>query len=476
MKTEKPNYVAQWLAQRPQSKASLHTVSFDLIQSSFAKTKQYNLKADVKSIMGTKPEVVSIFVPYDNRVFRLDLAKVDIVDKGFKVNNKTPDTGVQYRGIVDGNPAHIASVNLTETDKSIVFATDEGNFIVTQKGKNFIVYNDKVIIKERVSLQCETPDVEDLEPFEAGLTAEVTNKVVKVYFECDYALYQSKGSVSATTNYVLGLFNQVSTLYANEGITIQISNIFIWTTPDPYVGYNSPSAILTPFRSNRGTTFDGNLAHFLTTRNIGGGVAYVNTLCNKAFAYGVSRIYTTYSTFPTYSWSVNVIAHELGHNIGSPHTQSCTWSGGALDNCYTPEGSCSPGPAPVNGGTVMSYCHLTSQGINFNNGFGPQPGNLLRSRVSSATCLSTEGACPAPTTLTTTNITSSSARLNWTAVAGATSYIVQYKTCSAATWTTLTATTLTNRTISGLALNTSYTWQVKTNCSPYSVARNFTTL
>lgn len=35
----------------------------------------------------------------------------------------------------------------------------------------------------------------------------------------------------------------------------------------------------------------------------------------------------------------------------------------------------------------MSYCHLNPVGINFNNGFGPQPGNLIRNRVSNATCL-----------------------------------------------------------------------------------------
>lgn len=39
----------------------------------------------------------------------------------------------------------------------------------------------------------------------------------------------------------------------------------------------------------------------------------------------------------------------------------------------------------------MSYCHLTSVGINFNNGFGPQPGDLIRNRVLAASCLSSCG-------------------------------------------------------------------------------------
>jgi hypothetical protein len=96
----------------------------------------------------------------------------------------------------------------------------------------------------------------------------------------------------------------------------------------------------------------------------------------------------SFSLFPTYSWSTMVITHETGHNLASPHTQSCTWPGGAIDNCYTTEGGCTPGPATVNGGTMMSYCHLVSGvGINFANGFGPLPGALIRSRLINNPCI-----------------------------------------------------------------------------------------
>jgi hypothetical protein len=36
----------------------------------------------------------------------------------------------------------------------------------------------------------------------------------------------------------------------------------------------------------------------------------------------------------------------------------------------------------------MSYCHLDGRpGINFNLGFGPQPGDAIRNRVLNASCL-----------------------------------------------------------------------------------------
>jgi hypothetical protein len=42
----------------------------------------------------------------------------------------------------------------------------------------------------------------------------------------------------------------------------------------------------------------------------------------------------------------------------------------------------------------MSYCHLLSVGIDFNLGFGPQPGNLIRNRYNNASC--NTGTCTPP--------------------------------------------------------------------------------
>jgi hypothetical protein len=295
-----------------------------------------------------------------------------------------------------------------------------------------------------------------------------------VYFECDYQMYLDKGSNTTTVNnYVTSFFNQVAALYANENIGISISQIYVWTSPDPYMSYTNTANVLDAFRTNRGTTFNGNLAHFLSTRNLGGGIGYVDVICLKQYAFGVSAITTSYSNVPTYSWTVEVVTHELGHNLGSWHTHSCNWPNGALDNCYSPEGTCAPGPAPVNGGTIMSYCHLTSYGINFSNGFGPVPGNLIRSKVSASTCTPQTGTTPAG--LTTGSISASSATVSWGAVTGATNYDVQYKLSTSTAWTDAGTTTATSLTINGLAAGTLYNWQVKTDCSSFSSQSSFTT-
>ncbi len=130
----------------------------------------------------------------------------------------------------------------------------------------------------------------------------------------------------------------------------------------------------------------------LTFRGIGGGkAAGFNGLCNSNVdqSLAVSGINTTYSAFPNYSWTISVITHEFGHLLGSRHTHACVWNGNstAIDGCAgSTEGSCPVPGSPLGGGTIMSYCHWTT-GINFNLGFGPQPGNVIRNSVASASCV-----------------------------------------------------------------------------------------
>ena len=74
--------------------------------------------------------------------------------------------------------------------------------------------------------------------------------------------------------------------------------------------------------------------------------------------------------------------------------------------------------------------------------------------------------CNAPSGLTSSNISSSGATVSWSAVSGAVSYDVDYKTSTSATWiNAVTGTTSTSRAISSLAASTVYDWRVRTNCS-----------
>jgi len=112
---------------------------------------------------------------------------------------------------------------------------------------------------------------------------------------------------------------------------------------------------------------------------------------DSAGRFAFSNIETSYNNYPTFSWTVSVITHETGHNLGSMHTHACVWPTGgfylgAIDSCYTAEGGCFYFTQPNYNGTIMSYCHLNGA-INFTLGFGDLPGDTIRLRYNQAPCL-----------------------------------------------------------------------------------------
>jgi hypothetical protein len=361
-----------------------------------------------------KPEVLLLELPFaDNQTITLELYAQNPYSKDFKL--KTSDgrilnapNQIHYRGIVKGHPGSLAGISISGNEISGIISTlANGSWVLgrVEDEETLHVLFPGDDIPDMPEFECHTPDSnveilpEDLEPTNSR---DLTD-CIGLYLEVDHNMYLNRMSnVNNVNTWINSVFNNVSILYANEQINIQINEVFVWTTPDSYS--NNTSTALTQF-GNANPTFDGNLAHLIQFANgILAGIAWVDVLCNpfpnQLVEYGVSRVSSSFQNFPTYNWTVQVLTHELGHNIGSPHTHSCSWPGGAIDNCVPVEGSCSPGPSPgPGGGTIMSYCHLTSPpgnpgnpGINFANGFGTLPGNLIRNRVTNANCLFECGA------------------------------------------------------------------------------------
>jgi hypothetical protein len=85
------------------------------------------------------------------------------------------------------------------------------------------------------------------------------------------------------------------------------------------------------------------------------------------------------------------------------------------------------------------------------------------------------GSCNAPGGLSTSNITSNTATVNWSSVSGAFSYTVEYKPTSSGTWiTAASATYSTSVNLYSLSAATTYDWRVKSNCS-LSESSNYST-
>ncbi len=369
-------------------------------------------KSKAADLLAVNDKEIEFSFQFENKEWVLRLEQNDILSKSFFVTTGSEpkqkfnyeNECAHYKGFVKGKPNSFAAVSILADKIVAVISDDSGNINIgaintneARQTNEHIIYRD-ADLRIANEFQCNTVDATNANtnpiPTYSAVASTTSTTInpepVDIYFEADYQTYLNNSSnVTNVVNYVTALFNVVNVLYDNDSVNTKISAIKVWNVADPYVGLSTTSAVLNAFAANMTNGFPGDLAHFLSQRGIGGGIAYINVLCaSDYYKTGVSgNLSNSFNTFPTYSWSAMVITHELGHNLGSPHTQSCTWPGGAIDNCYATEGGCAAGPAPTNGGTIMSYCHLTGYGINLANGFGPLPGAKIRSYVRNNTCI-----------------------------------------------------------------------------------------
>lgn len=233
---------------------------------------------------------------------------------------------------------------------------------------------------------------------------------VTVAIETDHELYAQFGSTESTLTYISNLFNYVGGIYEQEAQTrLLVGDTFLWTTPasQPWVENGGTLCRLYEFgrywRNNRADV-ERTIAHFLSGRSLGGGVAWQNALCRAPWQdnqptgcaslgnervggdFGVSgNLNGTISTPGGIAWDATVVAHEIGHNFNSPHTHCY----GGIDNHASPVDACyggDPSDPPWTGtcwsgavglpgmgslaggtagdrqGTIMSYCHLLQGG------------------------------------------------------------------------------------------------------------------
>ncbi|MEL6904441.1 MAG: M12 family metallo-peptidase [Planctomycetota bacterium] len=238
----------------------------------------------------------------------------------------------------------------------------------------------------------------ELSPLAEG-TPSIAQSVIppncRIAIETDYQLYQRFGSTSALTSYVTSLMAAISDQYQTDvQTTLSIAYLGVhssssdpWSTPETPGG--DTGDMLSEFRSawnSSGWPVSADLAHFLSGDNLGGGIAYVNVLCNSSFGYGVSANLNGNINWGSwtgaagsFTWDFVVVAHELGHNFGTGHTHSyCPPIDVCYDNCSAST-SCSQG-------TIMSYCHTCGGMDNIDLRFHQQVANVMRQRVESS-CL-----------------------------------------------------------------------------------------
>lgn len=387
--------------------------------------------SELQTIINDKPKALEMSFPYEGGELTVELVRNNILTNDFQVETdkgiKAYTPGVYYQGIVKGDNTSLVAFSFFDNNiVGVASSLKIGNVVVgkVKSSQDFVSYNDQKL-KSKNPFMCGAEELPEnaskkisFDPNKKS-ASKLTANCVRIYFEVGFGPYTQNGSsVPNTTDWTTALFNNIKTLYDNENVNIAMSSIFVWTTTDPYSG--QPGVILGQFRTAR-PTFNGDLAQLIRNPATTS-VAYVDGLCST-FKYSYCGVNSQNIAVPTYSWNIEAMTHELGHNLGSPHTHACVWNGNntAIDGCGPASGNnegCD-GPLPTTTkGTIMSYCHLVnSVGISFANGFGPQPGDLIRQTIDSKACMSGDcsKACDVTlTNMTVSNVTSTSATVTIT--------------------------------------------------------------
>ena len=222
---------------------------------------------------------------------------------------------------------------------------------------------------------------------------------VGIALETDNEFLDLFSSQSSANAYASLLVTATSEIYQAQFNTyLEVEFVRLWSNNDPWDAGNTSSQ-LTDFRNyweSNMTSVERDLAHFLSGRGLGGGVAWLGGLCGGSYAYAVSANLNGFFPYPiqdnsNQNWDLMVFSHETGHNFGSGHTH---------DSYSPPIDGCGNNDCSLaSQGTIMSYCHLCSGGLsNMRMSFHPRVEAVILDYIDSVSCSYTgngEGAVAA---------------------------------------------------------------------------------
>jgi hypothetical protein len=394
------------------------------IKSKFvSKATQYSLDHSVvESIQILKPNVLTFDLEIQSKKVKLVLERVEIMSNyEFELSDGSiyyldPDKVLTYRGYESDNRLSWATMTIIDGKVNVLIANEFGNFEINpdKTPNSYIGFYSKNSVQKLQFNDLTDEHTDQIIRIKEGDGSRIGN-CLEVFIEADFSVYQGLGSsTTAVTNWIVTNMNNVIAVYALSDINMKVAaNPVIWTTSDPYASSTALDDVRDAFVSFRQNNYNGRIAHLVSFRNLGGGIANgIGGYCASYPSFpGPQCVSTnltgTTQTFPVYSFNTYVMSHEIGHVMGMRHTHACVWNNNltqiddcgnvfAANNMQTPEGeNCfAPGSPilPSGGGTIMSNCNLLpTVGINLNLGFGPIVGAALRQNFAFATC--STGTC-----------------------------------------------------------------------------------
>lgn len=361
------------------------------------------------------PNMLNLNIEFKGEQYGLLLRRRFIRSSNYELTTSSPNQKQDidsyfYYGVIEGDYNSWATLAVVDGQYKILMASKNGNIEVAHQQNNiYKVYNSHDLMNVP-SYKCHTNDSNATQAKHIETeTKSVGSDCVELYIECDNQSYVDNGnSVASTEAWALSIMNDVATIYNTINVPMLVNGVFVWNSVDPYVTESSVQAVRDSFVNQIEDNYSGRVAQLFSTRDLGGGLAYgIGGLCGSypdfPGPYSIATsLETNYSAFPNFSFTVNVVAHELGHVFGARHTHACVWGAGfdsQIDDCGNvyaasnndqPEGQeCFDENNPIlpsSGGTIMSFCNLTSGGIDLSSGFGTEVGDYIYDKYITAPC------------------------------------------------------------------------------------------
>ncbi len=366
-----------------------------------------------------------IKLPIQGKMVDLNLKKSNFIVKGAvgktidnKFRTNLENQGVHYWGtIIDADYSNsILAFSFFEDKVYGLVSGNMGNYSLYKLNDETNIYAFYKKDNELFDLECATDDNYELkEAYNESSIQSVSSNISTLDYPINISMnanscvvnspYQGNGSIIQTLNLMLSHFNFYALIFANEEISIRLSEIVLeaslpsgsgvaaclFTLPSNTEFYgpgmvpcqSGDTHYLSQFQNILGNTYDGDYAYMYVNSSCyaAGRAATIGAFCNssKLNRMGVGLV-PNFSQpidheLPDYFHRLSLFPHELGHLLGATHT------------------FCSSTPyfnIMLSGNT--SSCFNTD--IDFRRGFGVERGNTIRNNIlNNIGCFSESSVC-----------------------------------------------------------------------------------
>ena len=273
----------------------------------------------------------------DIRAYNYLLREID----GDKSRNLERTKNITYKGFEttnNGGEVRLSIKNdwfwgMVTADKTEWIIQPVSDFVSGADAKHFIVYDATDVIDSE-SRTCATTDAHR---FMSDNNIDATNakqavvcKTLELALAADRSMFNKYGGASGTANYLTSIVNLIQPNYDPFDLEYAIVEQVIVSGTDPWTSSTNASTLLTSFSCWAGAGTSSQLgctgaSNFTNTHDLGQlwsdrdfdgttvGLAWTPGVCNSLFKYNCIEDFGSLQSMRVTS------AHEIGHNLGSPH-------------------------------------------------------------------------------------------------------------------------------------------------------------